>query len=1069
MRIGLRCLACLAGIAMAAAVVVLASASSASAQTGRSYSDVPDDAYYTTPVSELDRAGVFNGTVFDELLCPEGFCPSEPVDRKTMAVWVVRVLDGHDPPRGLGSRFDDVDCCLPDFWPPFIERMAELEVTRGCGDGSGFCPNRSISRAEMAVFLSRAFDLPDGPDPGFSDVPDDAWYAADAARLAASGITLGCGDGTKFCPSRTTTRAEMATFLHRAMDGSSDVAVPAHPDVFYTAENRLSRFIKHEVVDKYGEQYPWLIDTWNYSNSPDFKYWLRTCDDHIIRGGVFSEKASVDAGGLTFFDCFFESDAGSYLGIRRISTIFHEYAHLYSLRRFDRRPGAMAIAIMYFERYLGSGCDSKELYANAVEAALMEDLGARDYRHLDHADGSVSFGYSYYLRCLGAPSSPSAEDVAVVRSSLNGEMPEWFYDTFELPDGTLDYDAIWRRVIRLPSGLFSTRLNVARSLREEFGGYCSEEELFRAMRSLDFDPRQAQQPWRDGGCDHAVGSEEPDESGPEQEREQDPAPEPGSSTGTYRSVTIGAGHLCALRTDGTVACWGSNNDGQADPPEGTFKALAAGHVHTCGLRTDSTVACWGNPSEGQAYAPEGTFKALAAADLHTCGLRTDGTIACWDEDSPLSDDLPPGRYKAIANGTSRSNPFSFVCALRENGTIVCTGADYLAGKDAVPDGNTFKAISAGFQVGCAIDTDNNLVCWGQHAGKTDVPDGQYESVSVGYDHVCAVRVDRTIACWGGSEDSPIRTDVPQGSYKSVAALSSSACAIRVDDILVCWGHSDDIYTSPHEWILQGTIRAASVGKYHICILRSNDTITCLGLNRYGQADAPQGTFKSLASGSQHTCALRSDNTITCWGDNLYGQADAPQGTFKSLASGSQHTCALRSDDTITCWGDNDFGQTDAPHGTYRAVAASASHTCALRSSRTIACWGNNGASQTEAPDGTYTAITVGDGGGCALSTDDTVKCWKYAPWWAPKGSYTAIAGGLNHVCALRADGAVVCWVAPYSSFRVQGVSAQGTFTPQGTFSAIFAGGRSTCALRIDGYFICWGNGGTGLEYVIAPS
>ena len=66
------------------------------------------------------------------------------------------------------------------------------------------------------MFLSRAFELPEGPDPGFVDVPADAWYAADVARLAASKITVGCGDRSGFCPGRDTTRAQMATFLHRA-------------------------------------------------------------------------------------------------------------------------------------------------------------------------------------------------------------------------------------------------------------------------------------------------------------------------------------------------------------------------------------------------------------------------------------------------------------------------------------------------------------------------------------------------------------------------------------------------------------------------------------------------------------------------------------------------------------------------------------------------------------------------------------------------------------------------------------------------------------------------------------
>ena len=131
-----------------------------------------------------------------------------------MAVWVVRILDDEDPPPVLRSRFGDVHA--DSFHGPFIERMAELEVTSGCGDGADFCPHRSVTRAEMAVFLSSAYNLADGPDLGFADVGADTWYAADVARLAWSGITTGCGDGTVFCPDRPTTRAQTAAFLWRA-------------------------------------------------------------------------------------------------------------------------------------------------------------------------------------------------------------------------------------------------------------------------------------------------------------------------------------------------------------------------------------------------------------------------------------------------------------------------------------------------------------------------------------------------------------------------------------------------------------------------------------------------------------------------------------------------------------------------------------------------------------------------------------------------------------------------------------------------------------------------------------
>ena len=60
------------------------------------------------PAAHLATQGVFEGT-----LCGLGFCPGEPIDRKTMAVWTVRVLDDVDPTAVSESRFDDVDVPVP--------------------------------------------------------------------------------------------------------------------------------------------------------------------------------------------------------------------------------------------------------------------------------------------------------------------------------------------------------------------------------------------------------------------------------------------------------------------------------------------------------------------------------------------------------------------------------------------------------------------------------------------------------------------------------------------------------------------------------------------------------------------------------------------------------------------------------------------------------------------------------------------------------------------------------------------------------------------------------------------
>jgi hypothetical protein len=191
-------------------VLVALVAVPAVAQDVEPYADFDSGAYWAVPVTELAQAGVFAGTE-----CEEGFCPDGILDRATMAVWTVRVLDGEDPEPVASTRFADVDGSHRHA--AFIERFAELGVTKGCRDGSVFCPDGTVTRAEMAVFLTRAFKLPLGPEPGFSDVASDAWFADDVTALAASGITKGCGDGTGFCPGDDTTRAQMATFLHRAL------------------------------------------------------------------------------------------------------------------------------------------------------------------------------------------------------------------------------------------------------------------------------------------------------------------------------------------------------------------------------------------------------------------------------------------------------------------------------------------------------------------------------------------------------------------------------------------------------------------------------------------------------------------------------------------------------------------------------------------------------------------------------------------------------------------------------------------------------------------------------------
>jgi hypothetical protein len=98
---------------------------------------------------------------------------------------------------------------------PDINRLAAAGITNGCGGGR-YCPNDSVTRAEMASFIARALDLPATSTDYFSD-DNGSTHEANINRLAAAGVTNGCVGG-RYCPLQAVTREQMAAFLHRALD-----------------------------------------------------------------------------------------------------------------------------------------------------------------------------------------------------------------------------------------------------------------------------------------------------------------------------------------------------------------------------------------------------------------------------------------------------------------------------------------------------------------------------------------------------------------------------------------------------------------------------------------------------------------------------------------------------------------------------------------------------------------------------------------------------------------------------------------------------------------------------------
>jgi hypothetical protein len=174
-------------------------------ERGSLFSDVPDDHPYREAIEILKAKAVFAGN-------PDGsFRPESGINRAEFAKVILLAL-GINPRDPQGGKFTDVP--RQSWFAPFAETAAFRNIIKGYPDGS-FGPGNQINRAELFTMLARADNKPATRQPGFSDVPKDAWFAEGAAFAKQYGLL---DFGGKFEPQKVMTRGEVAEALARFIE-----------------------------------------------------------------------------------------------------------------------------------------------------------------------------------------------------------------------------------------------------------------------------------------------------------------------------------------------------------------------------------------------------------------------------------------------------------------------------------------------------------------------------------------------------------------------------------------------------------------------------------------------------------------------------------------------------------------------------------------------------------------------------------------------------------------------------------------------------------------------------------
>ena len=348
----------------------------------------------------------------------------------------------------------------------------------------------------------------------------------------------------------------------------------------------------------------------------------------------------------------------------------------------------------------------------------------------------------------------------------------------------------------------------------------------------------------------------------------------------WQSVSVGGDHTCALKLNGNVYCWGSNqyyqlaqasSDTLCGPEMGhygctrrpqlvdasgvKFTAVSAGARHSCAITAGRDAYCWGANDAGQigGFSPTGPtlvrvqgslgWTQISAGYSHTCAVRTDGALYCWGAND----------RGQLGNGGFSAN----------DGLVRAQISSPVA------------TVSAGQQRTCARTTLGTVYCWG------------------------AIWQSRS----GGLELTAVQTtpklvpNAPAMAWLSVGTFTT--CGADVSGFGYCWE------ANPRGELGNGT-QDGSTSPLRV---------------------ASDLAFVQMSAGIVQTCGVVTSGAGYCWGDNTFGQLGMSPSQLIERCGTQQLPCATRP---TPVYGRQQFTEISTGFG---------SHSCGVTIRGNLSCWG----------------------------------------------------------------------------------------------------------------------------------